>query len=200
VDAQIARIPAMTAPADGAGTVDPAGNGALRRAQAGDVSAFAQLVRTHQARIFSVALRLCGRRADAEELAQDVFVQLHGALAQIASDDHLRHWLLRAISHRCIDRLRSLGRRGQLVPLELVPEIEAVPDTQADPLVAARLRRLLLALKPEARAVMLLRYQEDLDPAEIAALLAISVNTVKSHLRRSLDWMRAQCAGAEHGT
>ena len=46
---------------------------------------------------------------------------------------------------------------------------------------------------------MLLRFQEDLDPSEIAGVLDMSVNTVKSHLRRSVDWMRAQCVGENHG-
>ena len=52
---------------------------------------------------------------------------------------------------------------------------------------------------PDARAVMLLRYQEDLDPSDIARALGMSVNTVKSHVRRSLDWLRAQYTGEDHG-
>jgi DNA-directed RNA polymerase specialized sigma24 family protein len=47
--------------------------------------------------------------------------------------------------------------------------------------------------------VMLLRFQEDLDPSGIAAVLDMPINTVKSHLRRSIDWMREQCAGENHG-
>jgi RNA polymerase sigma-70 factor (ECF subfamily) len=66
-------------------------------------------------------------------------------------------------------------------------------------MLTARLHRLLLDLSTEARAVVLLRFQEDLDPLEIADVLDMSVNTVKSHLRRSIDWMRAQCAGEHHG-
>jgi DNA-directed RNA polymerase specialized sigma24 family protein len=46
---------------------------------------------------------------------------------------------------------------------------------------------------------MLLRFQEDLDPADIAVVLAMSVNTVKSHLRRSLEWLRAELAGDNDG-
>ncbi len=54
-------------------------------------------------------------------------------------------------------------------------------------------------MQPEARAVVLLRYQDDLDPVDIAALLEMPLNTVKSHLRRSLQWLREQCAGDTHG-
>jgi len=86
------------------------------------------------------------------------------------------------------------------VPIGALPEGAAVAAEQGDPLAGAQVRRLLLQLSPEARAVLLLRFQEDLDPSEIAAVLAMSVNTVKSHLRRSLDWLRAQMAGGKHGT
>lgn len=183
--------------------LDPATSGdTLERAWRGDLAAFGELVAAHEPRVFSIALRFTGRRADAEELTQDVFVQLHGALKQISDEQHLRRWLLRTATHRCLNRLRNDRRRPQTLPIDAVDtaaELTA-PDQDFDPLLGARLRRLLLDLAPDARAVMLLRFQEDLDPGEIATVLAMSVNTVKSHLRRSLEWLRAQCAGDDHGT
>ncbi len=90
----------------------------------------------------------------------------------------------------------------QLVPIETLPAQSdpPAPEQQPDLLIGGRLRQLLLELAPDARAVLLLRFQEDLDPAEIATMLAMPVNTVKSHLRRSLDWLRAQCIGGDHGS
>ncbi len=173
----------------------------LQLAQAGDWPAFRQLVEQHQARVFGVALRIVGRRADAEELAQDAFLQLHASLARMESHAHLKHWLLRTVTHRCIDHLRQRARQGMQLPLgalEQTPQAQA-EEARHDPLAAAQLRRLLLQLQPHARAVMTLRYQEDLDPAEIAKLLDMPVATVKSHLRRSLEWLRAQCAGEIDG-
>jgi RNA polymerase sigma-70 factor (ECF subfamily) len=210
MEAQLAELPMIDAPPDdGLAPGVPAPRPAAEqlaavefaRARAGDPQAFRALMRLHQGRVFSVALRFTGRRAEAEELAQDVFVQLHGALAQIDSAAHLKHWLLRAISHRCIDRQRHEKRRPRLVPIDSVPESADASgtDAQGDPLAGARLRRLLLDLAPDARAVMLLRFQEDLDPGDIATALNMSVNTVKSHLRRSIEWLRAQYAGEEHG-
>jgi RNA polymerase sigma-70 factor (ECF subfamily) len=66
-------------------------------------------------------------------------------------------------------------------------------------MAASLLYQLLQQLQPDARAVVLLRYQDDLDPVDIAAALDMPVNTVKSHLRRSLQWLRDQCAGDAHG-
>lgn len=197
VDAPLAKLPLMDQAMEGAIEASR-----LEQARSGDLVAFRELLREHQGRVFSIALRFTGRRADAEELAQDVFLQLHGALGGIESDAHLKHWLLRTVSHRCIDRLRSERRRPQLVPMQALADGAegAASQAEADPLAGARLRRLLLELAPDARAVMLLRFQEDLDPADIAAVLAMSVNTVKSHLRRSLEWLRAQLAGDSDGS
>lgn len=172
----------------------------LRAAQRGEQAAFARLVRAHQARVFSVALRLTGRREDAEELAQDAFVQLHAALSQIQSTSHLLHWLLRTISHRSIDRLRARERAPQLVHIDALEH--PAEDSVIDPLWSKRLRALLAQLPAAPRAVLLLRFQEDLEPTEIAAVLDMPLNTVKSHLRRSLEWLRAQQAGQageQHG-
>jgi RNA polymerase sigma-70 factor (ECF subfamily) len=180
---------------------DPA-IGTLQCARGGDLAAFDELVRANESRIFSIALRFTGRHADAEELAQDVFVQLHGALPRITDELHLRRWLLRTVTHRCLNRLRDQRRRPQLVPIDTLPE-EAEPsaaEPRQDPIMEARLRRLLLELAPEPRAVMLLRFQEDLDPSDIASVLEMSINTVKSHLRRSLEWLRERCAGDRDGT
>jgi len=174
----------------------------LQRAQAGDRDAFCQLVLTHQDCVFSIALRLTGQHADAEDVAQEVFVQLHAALAHVASPSHLKHWLLRTVSHRAIDRLRKGARQGEVLPLEALSGTmqEEAPDASGDPLAAAHLLRLLAQLQPDARVVLLLRFQEDLDPAEIATVMEMSVNTVKSHLRRSLEWLRSECTGEHHGT
>jgi RNA polymerase sigma-70 factor (ECF subfamily) len=142
-----------------------------------------------------------GNSADAEEVAQDVFLQLHGALAQISTPGHLTHWLLRAVSHRCIDRLRQQGSRPRLVSIDALPEFAqgTAAAEGGDLLAAAQVRRLLLELTPEARAVVLLRFQEELVPTEISTVLAMPLNTVKSHLRRSLEWLRTQLTRDDHG-
>jgi RNA polymerase sigma-70 factor (ECF subfamily) len=174
----------------------------LGLAQAGDRSAFRLLVTQHQARVFGVALRLTGQHADAEELAQDTFMKLHASLRDISGPAHLVHWLLRTVAHRSIDRMRQRGRRGEHLPLEALGDLADAhaPEPSHDPLAATKLHQLLLQLQPDARAVMLLRYQEDLDPADIAVLLDMPLATVKSHLRRSLEWMRRQCAGEPYGS
>ena len=163
------------------------------RACAGESGAFAALVRLHQARVFGIAARMLSDRAAAEDLAQDVFLQMFRDLASLDSHEHLRFWLRRVTSHRCIDRLRQSARIS-LQPLDCAREV-VEGERGEGPLLRQHLNAVLQELAPAARAVLLLRYQEDLDPAEIARTLAMPVNTVKSHLKRSLSVLRSRLAG-----
>jgi RNA polymerase sigma-70 factor (ECF subfamily) len=158
----------------------------LESARAGDRSAFAALVRGHQNLVFSAALRMLGNRDAAQDMAQEVFIQLHEKLPAIESSEHLKAWLRRAVTHRSIDHLRRHQLRES--HLEELHSEAGAPDE--DHLMQARLRNSLLQLPPPARAVMVLRYQEDLDPQEIAGALDMPLNTVKSHLKRSLQTLR----------
>ena len=166
----------------------------LQQARAGDRQAFAALVRAHQGSVFSIGLRMLNRRDAAEDLAQDVFLQMYRKLDSIESLEHLGFWLRRVAANLAIDRLRRLPYSATQ-PLEAGAEI-AAQEPDSDPLMSRELVRLLGELAPPARAVMLLRYQEDRDVAEIGAMLDMPVNTVKSHIKRSLTALRGRMIGA----
>jgi RNA polymerase sigma-70 factor (ECF subfamily) len=106
----------------------------------------------------------------------------------LQSDEHAVFWLRRVTVNRCISEARRRGRRPE-VSLDAVPEPEA-PNLDCDPIVSRQLQRLVASLPEKARGVVLLRYQEDLDPEDIARVLGISVNTVKSQLQRALAMLR----------
>jgi len=166
----------------------------LSSARGGDRAAFASLVRLHQSSVYSIGLRMLGRRDAAEDLAQDVFLQLYRRLDSIESLDHLGFWLRRVAANLAIDWLRRSAWSAQ--PLnEDFPE-PAAPQVDDDPLMTRALSGLLGELAPAARAVMVLRYQEDRDVAEIADALDMPVNTVKSHIKRSLTALRGKMIGA----
>src|SRR6201999_516417 len=109
-------------------------------------------------------------------------------LSAIKSPAHLTFWLRKVTAHRSIDQTRRQKVRPQ-VSLEDVPEPMA-RQAEEDFMLSETLRRLVETLPEKARMVVVLRYQEDLEPAEIAKVLDMPVNTVKSHLRRSLSLLR----------
>jgi RNA polymerase sigma-70 factor (ECF subfamily) len=153
----------------------------------GDPGDFASIMRQKQAMVFSIALHFVRDRQAAEELAQDVFMHLFAHLSELKSPDHITFWLRRVTSHRCIDYARR--RKWSFVHLDDVPELRAA-GTVRDPLLTRRLAELVGGLPPKPRLVVILRYQEDLTPTEIAEVLAMPVGTVKSHLHRSLAVLR----------
>ncbi|HLY92137.1 MAG TPA: sigma-70 family RNA polymerase sigma factor [Candidatus Angelobacter sp.] len=161
---------------------------ALKRARAGDPPAFAELVRDHQGMVFSIAYHYLQDRSLAEDLAQEVFLELYQNLGRIQSAAHLTFWLRRVTANRCIDYGRRKLRRRELA-LEDTPE-PAASDSPVDPLLSQRLQQGLAALPDRQRMVVILRFQEGLGPAEIAEALEMPVNTVKSTLHRSLEELR----------
>jgi len=166
----------------------------LTQALAGERSAFGALVRRHQRAVYSLALRMLSDRHAAEDLAQEVFLQLYRSLASVVSEAHLSSWLRKVTMHRAIDRLRREPRHTGAGLEEAAALASETAD--GDPILERRLRGLLAELPAAARAVVLLRYQEDLDPVEIARTLKMPVNTVKSHLKRSLAMLRERIADA----
>ena len=163
----------------------------LSSSKRGDHTAFAGIVREYQSMVFGLASNFLRDRALAEELAQDVFLELFQNLDSIQSAEHLKYWLRRVASNRCIDHARR-ARRRPVVGLEDVPEPAAAAAPAQDPILAGTLSRYVGTLPEAARMVVVLRYQEDLAPSEIAELLDMPVNTVKSHLRRALAVLRGR--------
>lgn len=159
----------------------------LDRARTGDGDAFATIVADHEAMVFSLAYHFFNDRPRAEEIAQDVFLQLYRKLDGIESPAHLTHWLRQVTTRRCIDQLRRTKLRA--VSLETIEDIQST-DRAADPFLDRKLRRLIAELPETQRVIVTLRYQEDLDPSEICGIVEMPVNTVKSHLHRALQSLR----------
>ena len=152
---------------------------------------FEQLVDAHQSMVFSLAWRMTGDRGLAEEIAQDVFLELDRHLGRIDSQDHACHWLRRVTMSRSTDALRRRKARRMDLWVEMEDRHSVKAENHSSPL-GVRLEQLLATLPEPQRAALILRYQEDLTPEEIAATLEAPLATVKSHLQRGLKLLRAK--------
>ena len=158
---------------------------------------FRRLVETHQRMVFSLALRVTGEYGTAEEVAQDAFLELYRAMERLESEDHVRFWLRRVTVHRATDALRRKAVRPEAAAEEWMEEAhgpEVGDGTAMNAAVVARLEELLQALPEAMRVAVVLRYQEEMSPDEIAKLLGQPVATVKSHLQRGLQLLRRKAA------
>jgi RNA polymerase sigma-70 factor (ECF subfamily) len=152
---------------------------------------FEQLVDEHQSMVFSLALRMTGDRGLAEEIAQDVFLELDRHLGKIESPEHACFWLRRVAMNRSADAMRRRRVRCFDLWVEMEDHHGLRLEARTSPL-GMRLEQLLATLPGPQRAALVLRYQEDLTPEEIAATLDAPLATVKSHLQRGLKLLRAK--------
>ena len=156
---------------------------------------FRRLIEAHQRMVFSLALRVTGEHGAAEEVAQDVFLELHRGGDKLESEDHVRFWLRRVTVHRATDALRKKSRQPEASAEEWMEEQYVQESSEGlNAAVIALLEELLLTLPEQMRVVIVLRYQEDMLPDEIAKLLGQPVATVKSNLQRGSQLLRRKAA------
>ena len=169
------------------------------RSKNGDMQAFAALVAKYQDRIFNTILRMCGQRADAEELAQETFLRALERLGQFRGHSRFYPGLFRIAANLTISHRRRTGRiafhslaaddgdGSQADGLTAAIAARRNPGPEAMAMAADAKRRVLEALEAldeEHRLVVILRDMEDMDYAEIAEVLNLPMGTVKSRLHR----------------
>lgn len=169
---------------------------------AGRPEVYAELVRRYQTSVYQVALRLCGEREEALDIAQDAFVRAYDALGRFDRAQSFGPWICRIATNVALSRLER--RRLPVVPLEQGPSGELVSQTVAQQHAEtseperlyladeqrARISQALLALPPHYRAVIELRHFQDRRYDEIATTLGLPLSDVKSHLFRARRRLR----------
>jgi RNA polymerase sigma-70 factor (ECF subfamily) len=153
---------------------------------------FESVIREQQEMVYSIACNFFHNAAIAEEIAQEVFLRLFENHQTIQVGSHCVAWLRRSTVHRCIDTMRRASFR-QEVHLDVLPEIP-VDAPESDPLLQELLRRLIASLPEKPRAVMVLRFGEDMDTEEISRTLRMPVRTVWSHLQRGTAMIREKAS------
>lgn len=151
---------------------------------------FAAAVNTHKAMVYSIAWHFLHDRVAAEELAQDVFLQLHKNWSGMESPTHMLFWLRKAATHRAIDAARKRKAKAEIA-LDDADEptvLERVHDT----LLSSYLNRMVGTLPEKQRSAILLRYQEDMELDEISKVLDMNISTVKTHIARGLELLRGK--------
>lgn len=163
---------------------------------AGKQAQYRLLVERHQQAVFNAAYRLLGSQEESADVAQEAFLRAYQALRSFQPDKLLAPWLCRIAINLALNRLKqrrpalSLDDEQQPAALDL-SDLSAEP--QAAVLEAERqqvLRRAILALPPEQRAVIELRHFQEQSYEEIAAQLNLSLANVKSHLFRARKRLR----------
>jgi RNA polymerase sigma-70 factor, ECF subfamily len=158
----------------------------------GEQAALGRIYDRYGRLVFSLALRVLDERGAAEEVTQDVFVQLWRSASMFdPARGDLMGWLVSITRNRAIDRLRSKQQRASdaWVPLDDMPFLAAAP-TSREFESAERVRKALALLPEQQRNVLELAYYQGYSQAEIAARLNLPLGTVKTWTRSALKALR----------
>jgi RNA polymerase sigma-70 factor (ECF subfamily) len=178
----------------------------LTRASAGDVDAFAELVRRHEHRIGAVLRRLLDDPRDVEEATQDSFIQAWRNLERFRGDAAVSTWLYRIAVNEALARLRR--KRLPTTDLDETPErrsLRADPTLEPDSAAEAReleefLTERIRALEPDYRAPLVLRDVVGLSNQEVAEILELSLPAAKSRIHRARMQLRTDLVRWERGS
>jgi RNA polymerase sigma-70 factor (ECF subfamily) len=173
--------------------VDAGGNDCqlVARAQSGDQDAFAELFHRHSDRVFRLALSILGQgfAAEAEDVAQEVFVKVHHALASFRGEAEFGSWIYRITFNQAVNlKARARYRRPHLDDTVLSQAASPEPGPHSQMETAQRNQSLLECIQtlPEVyQSALRLYYWMGVSVGEVAALLDIPENTVKSYLHRA---------------
>lgn len=178
----------------------------IERCAAGDETACAELVATHQRMVFGLAMNLLGDREEALDLSQEVFLRVFRTLSSFRGQSALRTWIYRIVINQAKNRQRWWRRRHRSEQVSLDEHLRAFGDLEskndvlpdrllASKQTAARIRQAMERLPFDQRTALILREVDGLRYEEIAFSLDIAVGTVKSRLTRARQALREELLG-----
>lgn len=171
----------------------------LGRLRARDERAFRELVEEHRDRVFHLTYRMLGNKAEAEDVAQEVFIAVFKTVDTFREESKLSTWIYRVAVNHCKNRIKYLARRHQRDQQELDehndpgdegalsgPSTPRRPDRQVEGAQIDRLMQEAIAeLDEDHRTLVVLRDLEDLSIEEICEITGLPDGTVKSRLHRA---------------
>jgi RNA polymerase sigma-70 factor (ECF subfamily) len=172
----------------------------IERLIARDERAFSVFVRAYERRVFALVLRMIGNRAEAEDLAQEVFVQVFKAIATFRGESKLSTWVFRIAVNLCKNRSKYLRVRhaGEQDPIDAiadrtqlgeakgsnVAQVERPDEMMAGRQVERIVEQAIMKLDPTFRECLVLRDVEEMSYEEIGAITGLPEGTVKSRIHR----------------
>lgn len=170
----------------------------ISRARKGELTAFEELVKEYEQRVFALAYRYCGNEQDAQDVVQEVFLRVYRSLKGFRGESGFSTWIYRITSNICVDHIRA-EKGAHNISLETEEGEQPIPDAVSlhQPEAAAEnailreaLKEALALLSAEHRQILLLREIIGLSYVEISKMLRLEEGTVKSRLARARKQMR----------
>ena len=174
----------------------------VEKAINGDARAFEILMEKHEARMYAVALRMCGNREDAQDCLQDAMIRIYKALPTFKGQSSFSTWAYRITMNTCLDDLRRKKTR-QASSLDAMLDLgwspadeENTPErSYGEKEVRRELSKAIQSLPEDMRAAVVLRDVQGFSYEEIASMLNINIGTIKSRISRGREKLREILSG-----
>jgi RNA polymerase sigma-70 factor (ECF subfamily) len=172
----------------------------IARVLGGDQDAYTALVERHSDLVYAIVSRIVLNEADADDVAQEVFVRAYRALGRFRGDSKFSSWLYRIAVNRSLTHLKRKKRRAAAVDPstgareEVMASLAAPPPGPDEAVLAGERRAMVRAAVAELparyRAVVTLFYLEERSYREVAEILGVPMGTLKTHLHRARALLR----------
>jgi RNA polymerase sigma factor (sigma-70 family) len=168
----------------------------LLRISQGDEKAFAHLMKIYHVGVYSAVVRLTGDRWMAEEVVQDLFLRVWLKRSQLPEVENFHAWLKTIAQHLTLNAIKSSLRKKNSVKdwfAGFYDDMEVVSPTNDPSYLADLLKQAIDKLSPRQNEVIMLVKQQGYQREEVARMLNISSETVKTHLEQAMRNVRAYC-------
>lgn len=159
----------------------------VKLAKHGDLAAFEKLLFCYEKSIYNYILRLVKQKEDAEDLTQKTFIKLYQSIKTADPDKKFKAWVYKIATNTVYDWFRKRKRSAEVLMENYDIAAETIPTDESyykiDSMID--LENALDQIKPCYKSILMLYYQDGLEYLEIADILNLPVNTVKTHLRRA---------------
>ncbi|CEE00046.1 MULTISPECIES: RNA polymerase sigma factor SigW [Bacillaceae] len=175
----------------------------IKQVRKGDQNAFGEIVELYKDKVFQLCFRMLGNSHEAEDISQEAFIRAYINIERYNIDRKFSTWLYRIATNLCIDRIRKkkpdyyldaevAGTEG-LTLYSQIPASQLAPDEEVSKIELQEIiQNEILKLPEKYRAVIVLKYIEELPLLEISKILDLPIGTVKTRIHRGREALRKQ--------
>lgn len=173
----------------------------IRQVLKGDQNAFGEIVEIYKDKVYQLCYRMLGNRHEAEDVAQEAFLRAYLNIRRYDENRKFSTWLYRITTNLCIDRIRKkkpdyhldadIEGSENLTLYSQIASSSHLPEQEVEHMeLQESIQQAILKLPEKYRAVIILKYMEELSIEEIAGILDMPVGTVKTRLHRGREALR----------
>ncbi|WCK54804.1 RNA polymerase sigma factor SigW [Aneurinibacillus sp. Ricciae_BoGa-3] len=173
----------------------------ILRTKKGDREAFAELVDLYKDRVYRIAYRMLGNKQEAEDVAQETFLKVYANIQSYDPNYKFSTWIYRIASNLCIDQIRkrkqTFSLDAEVTGSDGLDWHDRLPDANQGPEetvitdeLQEEVQSAIMKLSPNYRAIMILRYIEDLSLQEISEAISLPISTIKTRIHRGREALR----------